>query len=255
MMTKKLYIFLTCALCFLTFSIISGCGKYATQYSAPVIIERYPVAGAGGIGSTEAIWVKFSKSMDTNGSSIADIANKIKFAADTTATVTFYAYPTPEAVWSEDDSKLTITNFFFIANPGNRIHIQASKEAFQDVNGLYLTENADLWNFTLSGLNIVSRFPTIDAMISNVATTIVATFDNSVATVSFAVGTGEGHTAGMSIPPLPLLSYSWSDSDKTLSVENISWEAASGTVDITYEAVDIYGNVVTNGQLFKYNVQ
>jgi hypothetical protein len=120
-------------------------------------------------------------------------------------------------------------------------------------HGQFLTENADLWNFTLSGLNIVSRFPTIDATISNVPTTIVATFDNSLVIVSFAVGTGEGHTAGLSIPYPP--SYTWSNSDKTLSVENISWEAASGTVDITYEAIDIYGNAVSNGQLFKFNVE
>jgi hypothetical protein len=253
MMTKKIYIFLTFALCLFTFFMISGCGKYITQYSAPVIIERYPVAGTGGIGSSETLWIKFSKSMDTNSSSIADFINKIKIAPDMTATVTFYPFPSPEATWSEDDSKLTITNVFFVANPGNRIHIQSSKEAFQDVNGQYLTENADLWNFTLSGLNIVDRYPTIDATISNVPTTIVATFDNSVATVSFAVGTGEEHTAGLSIPYPP--SYTWTNSDKTLSIENVSWEASSGTVDVTYEAIDIYGNVVTNGQLFKFNVQ
>lgn len=253
MMTKKIYTFLAFALCLFTFSFILGCGKYITQYSAPVIIERFPVSGIGGIGSSETLWIKFSKSMDTNSSSISDFINKIKIAPDMTATVTFYPFPSPEATWSEDDSKLTITNVFFVSNPGNRIHIQSSREAFQDVNGLFLTENADLWNFTLSGLNIVDRYPTIDATISNVPTTIVATFDNSVVTVSFAPGTGEGHTAGTPIPSSP--TYTWSDSDKTLSIENISWEASSGTVDITYEAIDIYGNVVTNGQLFKYNVQ
>jgi hypothetical protein len=52
-MTKKIYIFLTFALCLFAFAMISGCGKYITQYSAPVIIERYPVSGTGGVGSTE----------------------------------------------------------------------------------------------------------------------------------------------------------------------------------------------------------
>jgi hypothetical protein len=251
-MTKKIYLFLTFALCLLAFAVISGCGKYAAQYSAPVIIERYPVAGAGGIGSAETLWLKFSKSMDTNGSSIAEMINKIKFAADMTAVMTFEPGVTPEVAWSEDNTKLTLTKIFFIADPGNRIHIQSSREAFEDENGQFLTENADLWNFTLSGLNIVDRSPSIEAVISNVPTTIVATFDNPVATGSFAVGTGESHTAGMSIPFPP--SYSWTNSDKTLTIENISWEA-SGTIDITYEAVDIYGNVVTNGQLFKFTVQ
>jgi hypothetical protein len=254
-MNKKIYFFLTFALCLLTFSFISGCGKYMAQYSPPVIIERYPVAGAGGVGTFETIWVKFSKSMDTSGlTSIESVGSKIKFASDMTATVTFYPYATAEVIWSDDDTKLTFANIFFIANPGNRIHIQTSKEAFQDVNGQYLTENADLWNFTLAGLYVISRFPTIDATVPNIPMTLVATFDNPVVTSGFSAGLGSGHTAGAPIPSVPTIT--WSNSDKTVNVENISWEASPGkVVEITYEAIDIYGNIVTNGQLFKYNVQ
>ncbi len=252
-MKKKIYILLIVVFCISSFAFLFGCGKYAAQYSAPVILERFPAEGTGGIGTTETLWIKFSKSMDTTGlNSINAIATNIKFATDNTAMVTFEPGVTPEVVWSEDNSKLTLVNLFFTADSGNRIHIQSSREAFQDVNGLYLTENADLWSFTVSGLNIVSRYPTIDATISNIPTTAVATFDNSVVTASFLISTGEGHTAGMPIPSPP--SFTWSNSDKTLSIENVSWEAASGTVNITYEAIDIYGNVVTNGQLFNYNL-
>jgi hypothetical protein len=252
-MNKKIYIFLVIAFCLSSFVIISGCGKYATQYSAPVILARYPAAGAGGIGTTETLWIKFSKSMDPAGiSSIDALSTKIKFASDSTATVTTEPGITPEVIWSEDNSRLSLVNLYFTANSGDKIHFQSSREAFQDVNGLYLPENSELWNFTLSGLNIVDRSPTIDATISNIQTTIVATFDNPVVTGSFLAITGEGHTAGKPIPLLP--SFTWSNSDRTLSIPNVSWEAASGTVNITYEAVDIYGNVVTDGQLFKYDV-
>ncbi len=251
-MTKKLYIFLTFALCLFSFAAISGCGKYITQYSAPVIIERYPVSGAGGIGSYETLWVKFSKSMDTNGSSIAELLSKIKFAADMTATATFYPDPTPEAVWSESDSKLTITNIFFIANPGNSIHVQSSKEAFQDVNGQYLTENANLWNYTLSGLNIVSRNPSIDAVVTNGGLTAEVVFNNPVDPGSFLVYIGPDHTAGAPTT----YEGSFSNSNTTLSFEVSDWPGVPPVVvDITYEAMDIYGNVVLNGQLVKYTVQ
>ena len=252
-MNKKIHILFIIAFCVSSFLFIFGCGKYATQYSAPVILARYPAAGAGGIGTTETLWIKFSKSMDPAGiSSIDALSTKIKYASDSTATVTTEPGITPEVIWSEDNSRLSIVNMYFTASSGNSIHFQSSKEAFQDVNGLFLPENSDLWTFTLSGLNVVSRYPTIDAVISNIPTTIVATFDNSVVTGSFLAATGEGHTAGKSIPYPP--SFTWSNSNKILSISNVSWEAASGTVDITYEAVDIYGNVVTNGQLFNYDV-
>ncbi|MFH1710603.1 MAG: hypothetical protein ABH860_06045 [bacterium] len=150
-MTKNTYIFLAFTLCLLTFTFTFGCGKYTVQYSAPVILERSPTSGAGSIESTETLWIKFSKSMDTTGvSSISALATKIKYATDMTATVTFDAGLTPEVVWSDDDTKLTLRNVFFIASPGNKVHFQASREAFQDVSGLYITENAILWSFTLS---------------------------------------------------------------------------------------------------------
>jgi hypothetical protein len=253
-MNKNVFLFLTFTLLVLTFAVTSGCGKYMAQYSAPVILERYPVLGVGGVGSGETLWVKFSKSMDTSGFSLAEIGSKIKFPIDMTATATFYPDITPEMTWSDDDTKLTMANFFFIANPGNRVHMQASKEAIQDTNGQYLTENADLFNYTLAGLYVTERYPTIDAIITNIPITIVATFDNSVVTSEFLAGMGPDHTAGSPIPALP--SVTWSNSDKTVSIENISWEASPGNVvEITYEAMDIYGNIVTNGQLLKYKLQ
>ena len=133
--------------------------------------------------------------------------------------------------------------------------MQASLEAFQDRNGLYLAESTDLWNFTLSGLCVVSRSPTIDAdaTIPNSPMTLVATFDNSVSTGTFTAGLGISHTAGASIPSSP--SIVWSNLNKTVSIGSITWEASPGkVVDITYEATDIYGNVTRNGQLFKFNL-
>jgi len=254
-MNKKTYALLAFGLCLLAFAFISGCGKYATQYSAPVIIERFPVAGAGGVGTNETMWIKFSKSMDTTGlTSIDSLASKIKFSSDMTATVTFYPDATPEVIWSDDDTKMTFTNIFFVANAGSRIHYQASMEAFQDRNGLYLAESTDLWNFTLSGLCVVSRSPTNDSSVPNSPMTLVATFDNSVSTGTFTAGLGISHTAGAPIPSSP--SIAWSNSNKTVSIGNITWEASPPkVVDITYEATDIYGNVTRNGQLFKFNLQ
>jgi hypothetical protein len=153
-------------------------------------------------------------------------------------------------VWSENDTKLSFLNIFFVAAPGNRIHIQSSKEAFQDVNGQYLTENADLWNFTLSGLNIENRFPPIVATVSNSSITHEVTFNNSLATYEYFMG--PAHTAGTPEPMLPTIYES--DDHKTITFEVTAWESGEAVVDITYEAQDIYGNVVTNGQLFKYNV-
>ena len=134
-MNKNIYIFLTLLLLVSSFAVISGCGKYMAQYSAPVIIERYPALGAGGVGSGETLWVKFSKSMDTSGFSISEIGSKIKSPIDMTATVEFYPDVTPEMKWSDDDTKLTMKNFFMIANPGNKVHFQTSREAFQDKIG------------------------------------------------------------------------------------------------------------------------
>jgi len=250
-MSNKIYILLAFSLVLLTFAAISGCGRYAAQYSAPVVLERYPPAGTGGIGTTETLWVKFSKSMDTSGFSTVEIWNKIKHATDMTATHEFYPDATPEVIWSDDDTKLTMTNFFFIANPGNRVHFQTSKEAFQDTNGQYITENANLWNFTLSGLNIVSRFPTIDATVTDGGLTSEVVFNNPVDPSSFLVYTGPDHTAGAPTT----YEGSFSNSNITLSFEVSDWPGTPPVVvDITYEAIDIFGNVVTNGQLVKYTV-
>jgi hypothetical protein len=251
-MNKNIFLLLTFILCVSSFAVISGCGKYAAQYSAPVIIEHYPAVGAGGRGSGETLWVKFSKSMDTSGFSTSEIGSKIKFPIDMTATATFYPDITPEITWSDDDTVLTMTNFFFIANPGNRVHIQASKEAIQDVNGQYLTENADLWNFTLSGLNIVSREPDINAFVTDGGLTAEVVFNNPVDPSSFLVYIGPNHTAGAPAT----YEGSFSNSNTTLSFEVSDWPGVPPVVvDITYEAIDIFGNVVTNGQLVKYNLQ
>ena len=248
-MNKNIFLFLTFTLLVLTFAVTSGCGKYASQYSAPVIIERSPANGEGGIGTTETLWIKFSKSMDTTDiSSISAFASKIKFATDISAVVTSEPGVTPEVVWSENDTKLSLVNFFFIANPGNRIHFISSKEAFQDVNGQYLTENADLWNFTLSGLNIMSRIPTFDVTVTNSSILHEITFNSPIATYEYFMG--PDHTAGSS-DPLPPTIYI-SDDSKTITFEVNLWEFDSSTVEVTYEAQDIYGNVVINGQLLKY---
>jgi len=250
-MNKNIFLLLTLALLVSTFTVISGCGKYAAQYSAPVILERHPPAGTGDIGTTETLWIEFSKSMDTSGtSSIENMIAKIKYATDMTATVTFCAGLTPEATWSDNDTELTLTNIFFVADPGNRIHIQSSKEAFEDVNGQYITENADLWNFTLSGLNIMSRIPTLDATVTNSSILHEITFNNPIATYEYFMG--PSHTAGTPEPLMPTIYVSVDN--KTITFEVNLWEFDSSTVEVTYEAQDIYGNVVINGQLVKYNV-
>lgn len=248
MKNNKSYVSLIILLCIISILFIFGCGKYMAQYSAPVIIDRYPALGAGGIGSGETLWVKFSKSMDTSGTSISDIGNKIKFAP--TVTATFYPDVTPEIIWSDDDTKMTMTNFFFIANPGNSVHIQASKEAFQDTNGQYLTENADLLNYTLAGLNITYRSPTIDVTVANSSIIHEITFNNSLATLEYFMG--PSHTAGTPEPLSP--TFHISTDDKTITFEVDSWQHGSSIVDITYEAMDVFGNVVINGQLLKYDL-
>jgi len=252
-MNKNIFLLLTLALLISTFAVISGCGKYAAQYTAPLILERFPAAGAGGIGTTETLWIKFSKSMDTTGiSSISAFASKIKFATDISAVVTSEPGITPEVVWSENDTKLSFVNLFFIANPGNRIHFISSQEAFQDANGQYLTENADLWNFTLSGLNILSRDPSIDAVVTDGGLTAEVVFNNPVDPSSFLVYTGPYHTAGAPAT----YEGSFSNSNTTLTFEVSDWPGVPPVVvDITYEANDIYGDAVTNGQLVKYNLQ
>ena len=252
-MNKNIFLFLTFTLLVLSFAVISGCGKYMAQYSAPVILERSPAEGAGDIGTTETLWIKFSKSMDTSGTaSIENMITKIKYATDMTATVTFYPDITPEVTWSDNDTKLTITNVFFVADPGNTIHIQSSKEGFQDINGQYLTENADLWNFTLSGLTIVSRDPSIEAVVTDGGLTAEVVFNNSVDPSSFLVYIGPYHTAGAPTT----YEGSFSNSNTTLSFEVSDWPGVPPVVvDITYEAIDIFGNVVTNGQLVKYKLQ
>jgi hypothetical protein len=151
-MKNKIFISLIFSLCILAFAFASGCGKYIAQISPPVILTRSPVLGAGGVASTEALWLKFSKSMDTGGTSVTEILSKVKIGIDMTATATFDPSLTPEATWSESDTKLTITNVIFVPVPGNVVHIISSKESFQDTNGNFLGEGIDLWNYTLEAI-------------------------------------------------------------------------------------------------------
>ena len=149
-MNDKIYIFLIFSFLLFTFSFITGCGKYITQYSAPVIIARHPTNEASGISSNETLWIKFSKSMDENNMGTPELFAKVVFASDMTATATFYPDLTCEAVWSDDNTVLTIRNVFFISTEAAaRVHIISSREAFIDTNGLYITEGAKLWNYTL----------------------------------------------------------------------------------------------------------
>lgn len=149
-MSNKAYISLTFAFLLFTFAFNFGCGKYITQYSAPMIISRYPVNGASGVGSAETLWIKFSKSMDMENTNLEALLMMVKFANDMTAVATFEPLLTPEAIWSDNSSKLTVKNVIFTSiEAGARVHIMASREAFQDMNGLYLPENTNLFNYTL----------------------------------------------------------------------------------------------------------
>jgi len=149
-MNKNIYLFLTFTLLILTFAVTSGCGKYMAQYSAPTIISRNPVIGAGNVASGEPLWLKFSKTMDTSGTSFDQFMTKMKFGDNMTATATIYPELTPEASWAENDSKLIITNIFFLGTPtSNEVQIISSKEALMDVNGLYIPENTVLWSYTV----------------------------------------------------------------------------------------------------------
>lgn len=251
MMKNKIYIFLTFAFLLLTFAFISGCGKYAAQYSAPVIISRYPALGADGIGSAEALWVKFSKRMDTSGTSFNDLINKIVPALDNKATVLIFPDITPESFWLEDDTRLVIRNIFFVASPEGRVHILASREAFKDMDDLKIPENATLWDYTLSGLNILSRSPSLDAIVTNEAMTLEVTFNNPVSTLEVI---GISAIYGLVTPePSPPDTY-WTNSDKTLNIGLNSWEVYGypATIEVSYRAKDIYGNKVNNGTLLKY---
>lgn len=149
-MNKKIYFFLIFALLFLTFAFTSGCGKYAAQYSAPVILSRFPTDEAADVSSRETIWVIFSKSMNADNASYEALLAMISFAGNMNAIATSEQPLTPEAVWSENSTKLTIRNVIFTSTEaGARVHMIASREAFEDMNGLYLQEDANLWNYTL----------------------------------------------------------------------------------------------------------
>lgn len=149
-MKNKIFNFLVFALLFLTFGFICGCGKYFTQYSAPTIISRSPVIGATLVPSHEVLWLKFNKTMDINNLDLSQLVSKVRSANDMNAVITIDATLTPEAAWEEDNTKLIISNVFFTSiESAARVHLIASKEAFEDNNGLYLQENADLWNYTL----------------------------------------------------------------------------------------------------------
>jgi hypothetical protein len=148
-MNNKIYIFLIFSFILLTFAFNSGCGKYITQYSAPVIIDRYPANGATGVASGETIWVKFSKTMNENNMTLSELGQKMKAATDMTAVATFYPELTPEVTWVEDNTKLVVTNVFFVGTTDDIVHLISSKDAFVDTNGLFLQEDAVLWNYKL----------------------------------------------------------------------------------------------------------
>ncbi len=149
-MDNKKYIFLIFSIFILTFAFVSGCGRYVVQYTAPVILSSSPASGATNVPSDETLSIQFSKSMDSANTDINGLMTKIKVASDMTATVTFDASTTPEAVWNGDFTVLTIMNIRFVsAEAAARVHIVASWEAFIDRNGLYLPENTELWNYTL----------------------------------------------------------------------------------------------------------
>lgn len=150
MMKTKINFFLTFALFLLTFAFVSGCGKYFTQYSAPTIISRSPAIGATAVSSHEVLWLKFSKGMDVSNLDLSQLSSKIKSSGDMSAAITIDPILTPEAVWLEDNTMLVIYNVFFTSSESSaRVHLTASKEAFIDVNGLYLPENTELWNYNL----------------------------------------------------------------------------------------------------------
>ena len=150
MMDNKKYTFLIFAFVMLAFTFVSGCGRYIVQYTAPSVIASSPAMGATGAASNETLTVKFSKAMDISNMDLAGLVSKVKFAPDMNAVITFDAAVTPEALWSEDNSVLTVTNVRFVSSDaGARVHIIASREAFIDRNGLYLPEDSALWNYTL----------------------------------------------------------------------------------------------------------
>ena len=148
-MNKLKYNLIIFAIFIFTFAFVSGCGRYVKQYSAPVVIANSPAMGQTGVASDAALSVTFSKSMNTTNMGWPDIISKLKYAADMTATATMPAGVTPEVVWSNSDSTVTITNITFVATPDHHVHIVASREAFMDVNGLFIPENTDLWNYNL----------------------------------------------------------------------------------------------------------
>ena len=138
------------ALCAVILAFASGCGRYVVQYTAPVVIAMTPAEGTTGVPSNESLVVQFSKSMSTTNMDIAGVIARVKYASDMNAVATYDAALTPEAVWSSDNSILTINNMRFVSSDaGAIVHIVASKDAFVDVNGLYLPENTELWNYKL----------------------------------------------------------------------------------------------------------
>lgn len=149
-MNRKTCHLLIIGLCAASFTLASGCGRYLTQYSPPTIISTNPTLEAVEISSGEVLWLKFSKSMNESDMDINTFLGKIKIASDMSAVPTTEPLLTPEAVWSSNNTVLTVNNVFLISADANgRVHILSSREAFQDKNGLFLPENTDLWNYTL----------------------------------------------------------------------------------------------------------
>jgi hypothetical protein len=126
-----------------------GCGKYATQYSSPVLLSVYPAIDATGMASDETIWIKFSKSMDPGDVTLSGLGKRLVWASDMTATPTTFAEITPEVTWSEENTKLTVKNIYFIDSPGTLVHVIASLEGFIDTNGQKLPEGTTLWKYSI----------------------------------------------------------------------------------------------------------
>lgn len=149
-MSNRTYLIFIISVSMFTLISMSGCGKYFEQYSSPLILSRYPALGATNVPTNEIIWVKFSKRMDTFGTTIEALLAKVLFAADNSAQSGLDPSATPEAKWSENNTKLTITNVFFVSTEAAaRVHILATKEGFEDLSGLYIQEHTTLWNYLL----------------------------------------------------------------------------------------------------------
>jgi hypothetical protein len=148
-MNTKTFSLLLVTLAFICIFFNFGCGKYLVQYSAPDILSISPTIDATGIASNEQLWIKFSKAMDPGDITMSGLGKRFIWASDMTATTTFFAELTPEAYWTEENTKLILNNIFFINSPGTHVHIIASLEGFSDTDGKFLPEGTSMWKYDL----------------------------------------------------------------------------------------------------------